>query len=340
MNREAGNLHALWHRFEINTSAPDALAEVRAQRIGKGEWDLQELLRHHEKEPVEEDDEIAMRDAFDDLLAFYGCVEIAAHIGAVPDPLPNSFRADAIATLGHQDVRRYYRDHYPLLLPDMLIARIAGVTRQLRFPTDALPLFMEFLHVNGILEDDPSVAMLLWFLDDGYHQGYGWDDTLKILSRSEHLIQALNRAPRRRNPAEQAVDGLRKFLDFCVAIDDLLLRAAEFPLFQARVWHYHAYWFRTIRGDVRAALNDALTELQAWSAASGKSLLSDDEHAMLNAEARRSVQQIRAVVRRLTGRTYGGPLTQSQSHIRRLSRSAAIRFRHGEAPLTGPVFKS
>src|SRR5450755_61386 len=123
MNREANNLAELWHRFGTNTNAAQALAEMRAQASGDGEWDLAELLRNHEDEPIEDDDEISMRDAFDDLLAFYSCVEIAALAGLVPEPLPRAFCLDAEKSLCNRHVRSYYRRYYPLLLPDMLLAR-------------------------------------------------------------------------------------------------------------------------------------------------------------------------------------------------------------------------
>src|SRR5437879_3312197 len=127
MTRKAENLVELWHRFDTNTAAAQALTEARAQASGDGDWDLAELLRNHRDEPIEDDDEISMRDAFDDLLAFYSCVEIAALAGLVPEPLPRPFRHDVANTLCNRHVRSYYRTHYPLLLPDMLLARVGRV---------------------------------------------------------------------------------------------------------------------------------------------------------------------------------------------------------------------
>jgi len=324
MTREADNLAELWHRFSTNTNAAQALAEMRAQASGDGEWDLAELLRNHEDEPVEDDDEISMRDAFDDLLAFYSCVEIAALSGLVPAQLPRAFCLDAANILCNRYVRSYYRTYYPLLLPDMLIARVGRVRarrEQTRF--ELWPIFFEFLHICSILEDDPSVEMLLWFLDDGYHLGCDWDTTLAILTRPKRLVEALQRAPRRRNPAEQAVEGFRKFLGFCFALDDLLSRSSRFPLLRAAMWHYHAYWFRTIRGEVREALEGAFTALQSWLSSPAAKQLAEPEKAVLWAEATRSLRDIRLVVKRLTGTSYGSVLTRDQYGIRHDSVQAA-----------------
>src|SRR6185369_241790 len=117
-SQKVRNLDDLWHRFQRTTSAADALEEVAA-----GEWDLEYLLRYHGDEDVDDEDEIWLRDAFDDLLAFYGCVEIAALVGFVPNPLPARFRTSVVSTLGNAYVRRYFRRHYPLILPDALFVR-------------------------------------------------------------------------------------------------------------------------------------------------------------------------------------------------------------------------
>ena len=79
--------------------------------------------------------------------------------------------------------------------------------------------------------------MLLWFFDDGFHKDYKWEDALSILRYPKRFVKALTLPPRRRNPAEQSIDGLRKFLAFCVAFEGLLERAKKFPILQSALWH-------------------------------------------------------------------------------------------------------
>jgi hypothetical protein len=250
-----------------------------------------------------------MRDAFDDLLAYYSCVEIAALIGFVPSPLPRTFRAETGQILDNPDIRRYYRKHYPLLLPNMLLNRIRGRTNLKERSGDAATaLFFEFLHISNLIEHDSSVDMLLWFLDSGYHRGYEWKDTLKTLRNPKRFIEALSRSPRSRTPAEQSVDGLRKFLGFCVAFKDLLDRSRQFPLLQSAMWHYHGYWFHIIRGEVRKGIEQALKEFGLWLSLPSAKKLPTAEITALKKEAAKSLQQVHFVVGRLTTSHYGSRL--------------------------------
>lgn len=323
MNRKSDNLADLRQRFYAGTAAAEALAVVRADISGDGEWDLEELLRDHHTDAVEDEDEVAMRDAFDDLLAFYGCIEIASLIGFIPARLPTNIRSEVIAVLGHPDVRRYYRKFYPLLLPDLLLARVAGITaHKINRDAETIPLFFEFLQINGVLEDDPAVDMFLWFLDDGYHDGYDWITTIGIMKKPAKLVRAFLRSRPKKNPSELAIDGFQKFLVFCIALEDLLKRAQKVEPLQAAMWHYHAYWFKTMRGHVRNELERALIQFKSWLQSPAAKSLSKEEALSLRKEAEASLHQLRAVVRRLTGRAYGGKLTNARRRIRNNSQHA------------------
>jgi hypothetical protein len=223
----------------------------------------------------------------------------------------------------------------------MLLARIGRIrARRERTHQETWPLLFEFLHISSILEDDSGIEMLLWFLDDGYHLSYDWEDTLAILTRPKRLVEALQRGPGRRNPAEQAVDGFRKFLGFCVALDDLLARSSQFPLFRAAIWHYHAYWFRTKKGKVRKALEAAFTAFQRWSSSPSAKQLSEAQRTALEEEAARSLWSVRQIVRRISGTSYGGILTRDQQRIRRDSARATkilVAGRVSRAPARYPV---
>jgi hypothetical protein len=336
MSRKQDNLAELWHRFQSNTCAALAIQEMNVAGSGETSFDLDVLLRHHDdgEEGIWEEDEVAMRDAFDDLLAFYGCVEIAAIIDFVPTRLPQDFRLTATRILCNRDVRLYYRQNYPLLLPDLLLARIANLrSKKEGLPNQAIPLFYEFLHISSILEEDSSVEMLLWFLDDGVHSGYDLESVLEILSRPNKVMKALNNAHSKSNPAEKAVDGLRKFLAFCVALDDLLARSKAYPLFRSAVWHYHSYWFRILRGEVRDAVEAAIKSVQSWTSPTAKGLSKKNARS-LHAEAEASLSQIRNAVRRLTGNKYAAGLGSNERAIRRDSaRAVSLLKRKGKEDL-------
>jgi hypothetical protein len=310
------NLSEIWQRFDVATDAAQALREMTKRK--KDKFDLEELLRDHRTDEIDDEDEIAMRDAFDDLLAYYSCVEIAALIGFVPSPLPAEFRASASKVLSNPFVRQYYRKHYPLLLPDMLFSRISGGKALHETVTKGtVPLFFEFLHISSVIDDDPSIEMLLWFLDDGTHRRHHWQSTLALVAKPRRLAGALSKDSRRRNPTETAVDGLPKFLRFCVTLDDLLARSKAFPLFQAAMWHYHSYWFRILRGEVRAKLEAALRAFQSWLWMPAARQLPNDQAEIMRIEAAVALTQVQKVVKRLTGNDYGGALNRQQKEIRR-----------------------
>jgi hypothetical protein len=189
-------------------------------------------------------------------------------------------------------------------------------------PSDkTIPLFFEFLHISSVLEGDSSVEMLLWFFDDGVHDGYDWQSTLAILSRPQKVMKALSTSHRKSNPSEKAVNGLRKFLAFCVSFDDLLARSKAFPMFRSAAWNYHSYWFRILRGEVRNAVEAAVESVQGWTSPTARQL--SKHHAkMLHAEAAASAAQIRKAVRRLTGNTYAGGLGTDERAIRSQSAHA------------------
>ena len=326
MNHSERNLEEIWHKFKTSTCAEGALKEVRAIGTRKASFELDELLRHHEDEEIEDEDEVSMRDAFDDLLAFYSCIEVAAIAGFLPAPLPEEFKSTAALVLCNKDVRRYYRTNYPLLLPEMLLARIAGINNKIEAAaeTDVIPLFLEFLHVSAIIDADSSVEMLLWFLDDGYQDGHDWETTEKILAKPRKLIRALGRAPRRRNASEQAVDGLKKFLEFCTALDGLLVRSSEFPLLRSGMWLYHSYWFRILKGEVSTAIEAALKNFEKWSLMMPGSGLSSKETEILRMESLASIQNTSQIVRRLTGSKYQGALGTARQIKAEANRSVLI----------------
>jgi hypothetical protein len=309
MNRENQNLVELWHRHKAQGCAGEALDEMRAQSRGKGGWDLQELLRYHGNGGVHDADEVSMRDAFDDLLAFYSCVEIAAMIRFIPTPLPQEFGVEARGVLANRDVRRYYRKHYPLLLPDLLLCRLNGeVQLEERQSEKVIGLLFDFLNINSLIENDSEVDMLLWFFDDGSHNGYSWKDTLAILRNPNKFVSVLTSLQRRRNPAERSVDGLRKFLAFCVALESLLERSKSLPLLQSALWHYHGYWFRIIKGRLREAVEGALEEFERWLLSPSARALSEKDIKELQQDAEESLHRVRLSVRRLTSGRYSQEL--------------------------------
>lgn len=260
------NLRDLTRRYRDTTGAAEALPLLATLP----EPELDHLLRDHRVEPIRSALEIQRRDAVDDLLTFYGRIEIASLVGFVPDPLPDDFRQAAATHLSRPAVQRFFTDFYPLKLPGLLMARLSGTPHQIEIdPPEGNALFAEFLDTVSLIEGDPEVDHFLWFLDDGWIGGASLADVLSVLNDHEAFVAALidpDEEGREPTPVTQGVRGLREYLLFCAGFDALLQRAAPYPVLQAALWHDQAYWFIHIRDKVGSTLRQAVAAIAAWGA--------------------------------------------------------------------------
>jgi hypothetical protein len=230
---------------------------------------LEHLLRDHRFEGIYDTLEVQRRDAVDDLLTFYGRIEIASMVDFVPNPLPDRFREAAAAHLSRPAVERYYRDYYPLVLPHLLLRRLKGYPVEGSIDRSAgNALFLEFMDTISLIEGDPEVDRFLWFLDDGRSKQCSLGDVLGVLHDHEAFLSALidpdegGCAP---TAVTQAVRGLREYLLFCSNFDALLRRAEAYPVLQGALWHDQAYWFIHLRGKVGSTLLQAVNTIAGWS---------------------------------------------------------------------------
>lgn len=258
------NLRDLTRRYRDGTVAAEALPLLS----DLSDAELDHLLRDHRVEPIRSAREIQGRDAVDELLTFYGRIEIASIVGFVPDPLPDDFRQSATSHLSRRAVRRYFTDFYPLELPRLLMRQLSGLLFRVvsEQPADHA-LFAEFLDTVSLIEGDPEVDRFLWFLDDGWIGDCSLADVLSVLNDRERFIAALvdpDEDGREPAPVTQGVRGLREYLLFCSSFDALLQRAATHPVLQAALWHDQAYWFIHLRDKVGATLLQAVDAIAAW----------------------------------------------------------------------------
>lgn len=260
------NLRDLTRRYRDQTGAAEALPVLASL----SDPELEHLLRDHRTEGIYDALEVQRRDAVDELLTFYGRIEIASIVGFVPDPLPDDFRQQAAAHLSRPAVNRYFTEFYPLQLPRLLMRRLQGTPVESRIdPSAGNALFLEFMDTVSLTEGDPEVDVILWFLDDGWRKTSSIVDVLAVLEDPDRFLAALvdpdeeGRAP---SPVTEGVRGLREYLLFCSRFDALLRRTAPYPVLQAAFWHDQAYWFINLRDKVGAALRQAVDAIAAWGA--------------------------------------------------------------------------
>jgi hypothetical protein len=332
MDLRLANFQVLEQRFRQGTRV--ARNYLRKAYLETESTELNHLLRHHPDEDYQEEEvidnqETWLRDSLDNLLTYYGVLEIACLIDFVHFPLPRSLEAEALLHLSQPAVHRYYPSYYPTLLPEAFRQRLTGEHDLREVDGDAAAyLFMDFLDVNTLI-DDEDVDCFFWLLDSGvYDDGekqIDIDDLLKVLETYDSFVEAVACRPSEQGYLEQAVQGLCKFLTFCPALEQLLDRAESHPYLQSAMWHHHGYWFGHLKEQVGCNLRTALQHLDSWKAEAAS--------ARESRESRQSIRQMARTVKRLTGREFDRPLRAAlRANSRRIGLPSG---RLNSSPLSG-----
>jgi hypothetical protein len=273
MNSDASEvLELLRYRFVEGPSAGAKPAQERfryARGNRRREIALAALLRDHRERMIEARGEIDLRDAFDELLAYYSLIEIAMRAGVVsrlPEPLTKEVRS----LLQHSSVRPFYESYYPLVLPQLLLRRLMQKTGAPgSAENDRLPVFYKFLDVSTLIDDgtlaeDGDAETFFWLLDDGKTaDGYSVEDFLEVTKRPRDLFVRMQRQDDDQDWLDVSLHGFKKFLTFCVSFDAFLARVQE-PSLQSAYWHYHGYWFGQLQAELGTSVLMALNNFTAW----------------------------------------------------------------------------
>jgi hypothetical protein len=256
------NFHYLFVRFFKRSNASRGRRIVRQT----GQARLWHLLRHHEEEFVI-GKEVLLRDAVDDLLSFYGVVEVASSIDFVPSCLPADFHSEALGCLSNPAVRRYYEWNYPLPIVNRFRLRLLGwaTGRDTSKDITKVSLFYRFLSLLETIQSDNYVTSFLWLLDSGDEGGYDIDDVLSVLSSPKRFLTSTSRRPNQQSKLDRAVVGFSRFLNICVEYDHLLQDAAAFALLCDSMWSHQAYWFYRLHEEFGEALERCVKVANRWT---------------------------------------------------------------------------
>jgi hypothetical protein len=259
---------------------------------------LDRLLRDHTARPIKSRREIRQRDSFDFLIAFYGILEIASLIRYVPVPLPSAFNTAFLRDLSNSSVKRYYEKYYPLLLPQLCRLRLEGKLSIGEASPDyrVHALFQSFLSIESRQRIDDDVDLFLWFLDDGWSNGYSLSDVVECLLNRSDFLKRILKSPQKQDDLDSAVCGFGKLLSFCNDFDGFLKRCSTWPIFQSALWHYYAYWFDLVGESIGPRLRKIINNFYSW-----KSEQSSDANQMM----REYLDQSRDSIDRLLSGAYG-----------------------------------
>jgi len=263
------NYRDIKRRFYDNTSAPYAVSWFKDNF--KNMDTMYCVLRNHCYHAIRDSKEIKIRDAFDDLLSFYSQLEIASIANFIPIQIPSPHKECAGNILNHNAVSKFYREYYPLLLPQLYIARLNGFF-DFRYEqnNETIPLFIEMLEINRPFYEDPDVLSFLRCLDDYiiYEKSSNVIVSLgviiDVIKDAKNYLERLGRVKNDRNALDKALQGFVKFLGISINYNLLLIRSSHFPLLQSAMWHDQSYWFGNLRGKAGKAIDEAIKQFLEW----------------------------------------------------------------------------
>lgn len=211
--------------------------------------------------------------AFYELTRFYALIEIALGAWFLAERLPDEFVEKAIIHLSHLPFRRlaealtslhYYRTRENELdrsLPAQLLDHLKGAHRYWKPADQDIPLFMQFLEVNALVENDQEVTTFTTLMSGGNVKGTRIDDTLKALENERPFIFALLKPERLRNTVDRSIFGFWRFLHFCSELEALFEHRSRSQI-TGDIWAYHAFWFRNDR--IADVMRTALEKVERW----------------------------------------------------------------------------
>lgn len=266
------NLEYLESVYGAQDSVRSGTAILNKGIISPEKINLRWTLRDHsfEKNQPIYYSETLKRDAVDDLLSYYGVLEIAIILGVIPKDLNGRLQTQIQFYLGHVDVKRYYTKAYEIFLPTGLYRRMlraeVNVTGQEQGDEASANIMslMAFLSLSEEIYEDKEVSKFLWLLDDGIdEQGNNIEDIVAVFETPTSLEKIL-RKKKATTDLEREVRGFLKFVNLSISLRDFLESYSSKPIIQSAFYHYHRYWYKSIRRNVELLSKGTFKLLASW----------------------------------------------------------------------------
>lgn len=210
---------------------------------------LQILLRNHVDNPIISSLEIEERNNIDFLIDYFSILEIGLIANYLPNPLPFKIEKEIDLILNNRFVNKYFREYYPLTLPQVLLKQVSQNRNEKYFHSNDskkfTALFDRFLMLNQFVKNDEDIDQFLWFLDDGWTAGFSIHDFWNVLIDKNIIKYKLDRT--NKHPLNSALWGFIKYIQFLSDFANLLRDSQENPVLQSAFWHYQSYWFEHLK---------------------------------------------------------------------------------------------
>ena len=294
-DQQKENLEFLWRVFQSNPGIQRALELHRS--LSRPE--LASLLRHHGKGEVSRS-EAGERDAWDQLLAAYSQLAVAAIAGYVPIDFGPEINKAIYDALKNSPVRTYYESHYKLLLPSLLRLHCEGdISLPCEQSESAMEAFEWFWRFENRFGKSSEVETFLRLLDGCHYGDFDLSAFKRFLKDPITALAGLSKTTFEQSIEETAVLGMIRFLEFCQELGDALEEMKDIPLTQSAIWFYYAYWFEEFKSDVAEQAITCIGTMREWVKKSNR----ETQDAALESEER-----VRRAVHALTSGVYSEAL--------------------------------
>lgn len=319
------NLELLAFEFRLRGQAKRGFDLLRSLIRTHKRKKLDRLLRDHDVEEVYKDEETEVRENVDQLIGFYSLVTVGLISGRIRQPLPKALCDEVKMILGDGSVKAYYKEFYPLLLPDLLYQLVIGNIASLPSPgadykfstVEAGVRFDEFLMLIRAIEGDAEVDVFLGMLDDYWYDEQGLPDLIELLGSSVRLEKVVRRK-RQSNDLDKAAMGCIRYLRLLQEYHDLLQRTGRSTPLAGAMWLHQGYWLIQMRQNFDRQLGRLLRNIgSSLEAATNKPISGRVEKVparqqqQLEQGARATLDMMATSIKALLDPSWGTPLIAS-----------------------------
>jgi hypothetical protein len=271
----------------------------------------------------------------DQILFFYGLVEIAAMVRYIPDNLPEPFKSDAIITLEAiaGESREWSR---PKLLSQLLLSRLKGVgvngVSSEKNQTALHRRYFEFLGIVNRVRADPSIEIFRCFLAESTKDTS--NSLFEMLKNPQECSDHIMKAPAKHHVENFLLSGFQRFIDFCVEFDSLLLDCSEYETFQSALFYCFYDWFNENNKSTAWKMDAYIRAIKRWPNQNGGEQSGSEYDGF-----REHVRRLESALQGLTSRKYTRKLDDIVVHLP--IKETRFLLHHAEIEgLQMPLFKA
>jgi len=318
MEKKTINLNVLTQQYRKKGAALRGFRTIKTLIRNDDEISLSILLRDHKESSIDSIEEVHERNNFDFLIDYYNILEIGLIAGYLPNPLPTKIENDIKFVLDNKLVNRYFTEFYPLHLPQLLLYQVLENSGkqyfEINYSENNSVLFDRFLTLNHNVKNDSDIQQFLWFLDDGWTEGFSIRDLLNVLEDKRIIKYKLSN--RSKHPLNSALWGFVKYIQFLNDYSALLLNCEENTILQSAFWHHQSYWFEHIKEKFGSVIKVGINNIRLSINNLNPGELISDKKSFLNAheeilELKRDSRQLYSIdniVDYLLNDDFGEPL--------------------------------